>query len=482
MVAIAEAMGGDVEGACRTIRRMHWNGQRGPALASIAKLAADNPEALLLIAAEMETLIGGEKVTLYEDGLIAVLNSLEPFVRNTPEQAERLLDNAWTSIGGMSNRWMVCRCAQAEINARAKLNRDVAVAHLELLLNWLESPPQRPSIGAAELNSIISAANALATGDTRWAATIEARARALLKSITAVGEGGDSSELIGLTAVVNPVRAAIELTRQVGSIRELAKAGPSSIENFRRMVSELTGARYSPRNRQIDAITQAAGSVVQLDQIDTDAAESILDHLIEVTTTNLSGDDLGDALQSVIRMLGAREARLLGLFAERIAAVAAGMHDSEDSANRVRHALASTLGETGHLGLADRVVADMPPGDLHDDAATLVEAFRELKALGELSPLEQDFLLGDDSNLKRITVILLRKETKPGELLHAAANAVIERAAMLDRIKIMGTFAPIMLLPAYSNGGPKLMNMIVDGVEGWDHRFEEAARLIGDVA
>jgi len=143
------------------------------------------------------------------------------------------------------------------------------------------------------------------------------------------------------------------------------------------------------------------------------------------------------------------------------------MHDSEDSANRVRHALASTLGETGHLGLADRVVADMPPGDLHDDAATLVEAFRELKALGELSPLEQDFLLGDDSNLKRITVILLRKETKPGELLHAAANAVIERAAMLDRIKIMGTFAPIMLLQAYSNGGPTLMNMIVDGVEGY---------------
>jgi hypothetical protein len=44
----------------------------------------------------------------------------------------------------------------------------------------------------------------------------------------------------------------------------------------------------------------------------------------------------------------------------------------------------------------------------------------------------------------------------------------------------MDTFAPVMLLPAHASGGPALMSRIVEGLEAWDRRFLDAARLIGE--
>lgn len=476
MVALAEAQAGQMPRACDIVRRMTWRSRQGTTLAALARAADGSPEALGHIADTMTAVITGERDPLYEDGLIAILGGLEPLVAGRPARAEAVLDAAWDSITSMTV-WQSCRCAEAEIKARASVNRVTAVAHLELLLRHLQATREHGgNVGANEVGAVIDAAAALAPASRRWAATIEERIGTLLEAI-----GEDADLLIPLVTVLDPARAATWLAAKLDRLPSMADEGKVDISLVLRMIAELTGKRYSPREKQIGAVGSVASGVARVASADMALAAPLVERLLDAASAVLEGEDLADALESAVRGLGTGPSTLLADAAPRIAALGDGIGDTQIGA-RLRDALATALAAAGRFDEAVTAIDAMPPGEVQDRTRSQVESRRQVSALGELSPLEQHFVAGDDPELKRVALIHLRTEGKADELLRAATEALIEGASQVDLHKLLGTFAPVMLLPAHQSGGPALMTEIVGKIDAWRGRFVEAARQIGAAA
>jgi hypothetical protein len=477
MVALAHGQAGDGERACAAVARMPWKRTQGDTLAVLAGLAAGNGPELERVAGAMEALIAGDREQLYEDGLIAILNGLTPIVDTLPGRAEALLDAAWDAVASMTSLWSICRCAEAETTARARLNRVTAVEHLELLFRLLTTTHQGGgNVGPAETGAVINAAVVLAPASGTWAASIEERLEALLDATKE-----DRDPLIPLVAVTDPARAAGLLAEKIGRLPAMAEDRGVDISMLLRMFHELAGKRYSPRERQIGAVGSVASGIARVASADLAAATPLVRRLLEAARQVLEGDDLADALQGVVRGLASGPPQLLVDAVQHLGAQVDGLGDPE-ARDRVREALAVALAGHERFDAAEAVVETMAPGEAKDRTRGEVEGLRALAALGELSPLEQHFLAGDDPGLKRAALMHLRTEGTADDLLRAATAALIDNASVVDMHKLLGTFAPLMLLPAHGSGGPALMTEIVEELDAWRARFLDAAGLIGAAA
>ncbi|MFZ5623257.1 MAG: hypothetical protein ACOY71_02345 [Gemmatimonadota bacterium] len=196
----------------------------------------------------------------------------------------------------------------------------------------------------------------------------------------------------------------------------------------------------------------------------------------------LEGADLLDALEAAIGALGQGEHALLGTHSERLAALGDAIENPDHAGSRLRQTLAAALCGRGEFDLATAMVDGMPEGDAREEAEQLIENHRRIADVGRLSPLDEEFLVGDDSALRRAALAYLRTEGTTQEFMRVAATTLIDKAAVVDRLKLLGTFAPMMLLPMHALGGPAEMRSLIEGLEQWDTTFLEAARLIGEAA
>ena len=474
MVAVAEGEAGRMAEACQTLAHCTWTQNVGETLAVLARLAADQPGDAKLVAEAMLRMLNGDRSHLYEDGLIAAVDGLGPICEADAAAAKQVLDAAWQALSQIGSLWMLSRCGSAVVKQAATLDPGQTLERMEILLQFFENAKATgKSVSTSDFEPLIDAAAALASSHRQWAFDVERRFEALQDP----DPSSFTASLPRLIAMTDPERAVALIRKRMKRIPELELS--DRIASFKRLLAELTGERYSPREEKVRALGHTAAALNAVAPFAPAMSALVIDELLVLCAQGLDGDDLVEALLQVVRSLGADTAPLLAGAKDSLLAAADALVEPPTGADRVRGALAKALASKQYFDAAHAVVEAMSPGDDRDQAAVDVDGYQKVAEHGPVSSLETFFLDGRNPELKRAALVLLR-EQETSELLRAAATSLIDRASSVDRTTVMDTFAPVMLLPAHASGGPALMSRIVEGLEAWDRRFLDAARLIGD--
>jgi integrase len=480
LVAIAQGQDGDMQAAGASIERMTRPSNRAKALASLVKLATGKADALQHYAGQMLRLIEtGDRTHLYYvDALRIVLEGSGPIAAESPQQAAELCDAAWAAIENMPQ--MDSTCATAEICARARFDASSACDHLEMIAPFFERKTGR-TIRLGELRSIADAAAVLASHSTDRVLSVIERLGGLLDGVL---YGIQEQVVLAVPlAAIDPDRATGLLRQQVERIGASTEVAPSSsdFESVSRRISEHFGGRYSLHRESIEAVEACALAVSQLAERAPDSADALVDLVVAAARNQLEGADRLDAFLRIINAGGDRSTELLRRAAKEIVVQADAIEAPPQVAASIRQAVVAAFCERQAFDDAARVIEGMAVGKLRNDAEGILKWRRRFAALDPLTPLEAAFRDSNDHDPGRASLVLL-KTHGVDDFLGSGASVVIGHAGSFERLRLIHTLIPIMLLVAHRTGGAALMQQIVEGLEAWDRRLLDAAKLIGDMS